>query len=287
MNYSDVYKRVDKYLLNTEDFAPRFINVHNSNDFNRFIQRYNVGTNKFISVSKYAMKDGTPSVADMLNDLTNKSDNIFITGVSTILKLLGVDTLKKELLVLASTSYQSHVVFICFQSEEYLKFSDTRLNRLVYDVDGEKSPFPHLVFYTDPVLCPPNCKHVIGIQNICDAEKDNTPVLYVKTNKERSSFPYSLLSIRSEKNSYEALCNIDPETRAIPESHGTEAEWNYALKEINEAGSWTKWISKKFGSIEKVRIFAARLRKNGCLKSLGTLSKQSSLTILETDNEVK
>ena len=38
----------------------------------------------------------------------------------------------------------------------------------------------------------------------------------------------------------------------------------------------TKNAEKKFGSNEKVRIFAARLRNNG-----------RSLTILETDNEVK
>lgn len=254
MTINECYKRIDNYLKG-DDYSPRFVNVHNAKDLSSVENRYFASNNEIIRVSSYAKPDSTPFFAEVLNTLKEKKINTFVLGISSFLKLLGEEELKRELKILASSSFQAHVVFLCFQLEDWLCFSDIRLNRLVYDIEGESSSSARLIFLSESIPTPPNSQCASGLHEIDDyIERNGILELFVRTKKTKKEFPLSLIPIRNSKSPYGALCDLDVMTRSLKETYGEEEEWKSALQNVQKFGSWSKWIDNIFGSTKALQL---------------------------------
>ena len=146
MKLNDCIKRIEKYMC-SNDNHPRFVNVNNCADMNELCSHFKVGTNIFKNVEDYANYDEAPSESALLNELRNLNGCVFVTGFSTFYKLLGEQKLKDFFKNIISLSVSNlKVIFICFQCEKYLSFSDSRYNNWVYLIDGNSDNTTQLVF---------------------------------------------------------------------------------------------------------------------------------------------
>lgn len=257
MQLSDCINRIDRYLK-TGDRTPRFVNVRNKVDFEQIVQRFKVGSNIFLPIERYADNDENPQMDRLQNDLANQSGNVFVTGLTSQLKLWGERVLVKELNTIASQSFRARVVILCYQCEKYLDFLDRRLKRLVYDVEGVRTAPAELVFTLPEMAVPEAVDVVEGIQRIASAlesVKMDNAILYVKTRKQKRSYPESLFYIREEKDAFEALRHLDQATRRLHMAFGSEEQWRYALEQINQVGSWGALLNKQFGTNTNLGLF--------------------------------
>ena len=152
-------------------------------------------------------------------------------------------------------SLEGHVVVLCFQCRDYLSFKDSRLNRLVYSVDGVATPKSHIVF-VNPMLQVTNEDWVEGIQNLpAFIETTDADTLYVKTKHHPEEYPYALFRISEEANPYDAVCCIDQSTEAMAKDMGTDEQWAYALSLLQEQGDWANAINHEIGLYSNLELF--------------------------------
>lgn len=256
MRLDDCIKRIERYL-NSDDCAPRLVNVQNKDDLAVIAQRFHVGSNVFLPIASYAEKDENPKLDDLERELCIRSGNIFVTGLSSYLKLLGESALSKELQSVASQTYNAHVIVLCFQCERFLHFDDIRTARLVYNVEGTNTCIPDIVFIM-PELAPAVAESsVSGVEHIAEAiEKMCGGTLYVQTKKHKSSYPDAMYYIKEESRAFDALKNLDPATNALESRFGTDEQWAYALQEVARCGSWGALLTDQFNVPSNLSLIA-------------------------------
>lgn len=255
MTLEKCYSSIDRYLNRADESAPRFVNVESKEDMVSLIDHYKVGGNIFLSVEKYSLEDENPRIADMLNDLATLQGNIFLTGFTTYWKLMGVNELSSQLTSIAQMNVGGHVVVLCFQCNECLSFRDTRLNRLVYSVDGVATSKPHIIF-VNPTIQVTNRDWIEGISNLPRAlESVNSSIVYVKTNHRLTEYANALYRISEESNPYDALCRIDQSSEALAKNIGSDEQWAYALMLLQKHGDWTNTITNEIGLYSNLELF--------------------------------
>lgn len=258
MKLEECIKRVDMYLRST-DTQPRFVNVQNISDLAQIKQHFHVGSNAFIQVEDYSKEDENASMDSLLNDLRNKKGVVFLTGFTSHLMLLGETELKKQLSQLIHfTTTTCRIVVLCYQCDKYLTTSDVRLERIIYTVDGEKTDKPELVFF------PPEMPSLItdtvidGIHRVATAiEAATTDVLYIKTHKQKTSYPLSLYHITEQSGAFEVLWKMDPSTSQLDIDFGTEEQWSHALREVAKCSSWAACFTQIFGGYSNLELVAS------------------------------
>lgn len=248
MTLEQCFKKVDKYLTSSST-TPRFVNIQNIQDLNTFLNYYHVGNNRFFTVSDYCKADEIMRIDELQNDLLSQNDNVFITRLTSYFKLQGKAVLIKQLQNFSSRSFNTHVVILCYQCEEYLNFKDNiRTSQFIYKVDGDISDIANIVFISPEIPVPSDAKIIHGIHNIANTlEQTDGGKIYVITKKSKSTFPNSIIFIEEENNAFDVLCNIDENTKSLYSHFGTTEQWNVALQNISKYGCWENWISKKFG----------------------------------------
>ena len=257
MKLEDCLKRVSSYLRK-EDYNPRFINVENTYDMAYIKDYFDTGENIFISVSSYAKKDELPIFEDLEQDLSAKQGNIFITGLTSYLKLLGENEFESKINSFKTNTYDAHIVFLCYQSKTAFQKWGSREQRLIYDVDGTKTTLPTVVLVPEKRNIDEDIskeKICIGIENIFDAiETIDAGKLFVKTNKSKNLYNTSLIKIKGEDCAYDTLCEKDKITKSLLKSYGTEIQWIYALELVDKYGSWYKVFEEEFAVPENLSL---------------------------------
>lgn len=258
MKIEECIKRIERYLRST-DTQPRFVNVQNASDLDRIKQHFHVGNNAFIQMEDYAKKDENPSADSLLNDLRNRQGIVFLAGFTSHLRLLGEVELRKQLSQLIhSTTTTCHIVILCYQCEKQLVTTDIRLDRIIYMVDGEKTPIPKLVFFPPEMPSPTNGSMIDGVHHVSTAiETVTVDVLYVRTRKRKSAYPLSLYHLTEQNSAFEVLCKIDPATNQLSAAFGTDDQWAAALREVTKCTSWTAYFTRIFGICSNLELAAS------------------------------
>lgn len=257
MRLDECIKRIDRYL-NSDDYTPRLVNFLNISDLAEFMEKFSVGNNDILSVASYTAKDENPKLDDFWSILSRASRNVFVTEMSTQLKLQGERVLTRELINFADQTFDVHVVVICYQCEQFLQFTDSRANRLVYFVDGNQSCLPEIILTLPQLPQIPGTIVVDGIENIAaTVEKMDGGKFYVKSSKHKSSYPFSLLYIVEESKAFDALCNVDRATEGLDIGYGTEEQWAYALSEVTKVGLWGELIDHQFSVSTNLSLIAS------------------------------
>lgn len=255
MTLERCYSAIDRYLNREDECAPRFVNVESVENMAAIVDHYKVGENIFLTVEKYSSDDENPRIADLLNDLATLHGNIFLTGFTTYWKLIGTKEISSQLKSIAQMSVEGHVVVLCFQCNDYLSFRDSRINRLVYNVDSAATPKPHIIFVSS-MLQTANADLVDGIQNLpATIESTDGDILYVKTKHHPEEYPHALFRISEETNSYDALCRMDRSTEELNEDMGTDEQWAYALTLLQNHRDWVNAINHEIGLYSNLELF--------------------------------
>ena len=251
-------QKIEKYL-SSADTQFRFVNVQNVDDLSKLKQHFHVGSNIFKQIADYCKEDENPRIDSLLDDLVHQNGNVFLTGFMTCLKLQGEEELKRQLSRLVhQTAVTCHIVVLCYQCTNYLSFSDSRLDRLIYSVDGDDTQKPELIFVTPEFPTPNGATVVDGIHHVAEViETSTVKMLYIKTRKQRNSYRYSLYSITEENKAFNALCKLDANTSSLRMEYGTEAQWSYALSKISKSKSWAAYFTEIFGGYSNLELMAS------------------------------
>lgn len=258
MDVESCIKRISAYLDNENfGFTPRLVNVQNIKDLSEIKGYFEPLDYKKIYIWDYANKDQMSKIDELKRAISTSDRDVFVIGVTSHLMLKGKGELRNELLNFASKSYGVHVVVLCYQCGDYLKFDDPRLKRLVYSVDGEASKLPKLIFHAPGYALPDAAFHadkkVDGIEAVAQAvEEMDGGTLVVKTRKHKTLYSASILKIKEISSPYEALVMSDSDIGALDKDLGTDEEWQYALSEVSKKGSFSALINEKFGAVNKL-----------------------------------
>lgn len=261
MKLYDCIRRIERYL-NSDDCSPRLVNIQNKDDLSAIVQHFNVGSNVFLSIANYAEEDENPKLDDFERELSIQSGNLFITGLSSCLKLLGETALTRELESIAVQTFNAHVIVLCYQSERFLHFDDVRAKRLVYNVEGTNARIPDIVFILPGLATAIAETSVSGVEHIAEAiETMYGGKLYVRTKKHKTSYPDAMYFIKEENKAFDTLKNIDPATNGLSIQFGTEEQWTYALQEVGKCGSWGTLITNQFTVLSNLSMISGSWKK--------------------------
>ena len=248
MSLNQYIQKIDRYLSKNEGL-PLVVDVQNDGDQKELIQHYHVGKNILIPASKYCAHDELPRFDTLLNDLAKKEAVMIVTGVTSYLKLEGEQELQRFMRQLLGMYIKGHVVFITYQCKQFLPVTDTRIGRRIIVIDGAKKKVPDIVFTAPEIPLSKSSESIKGIENFAVvAEAGSANTMYVITRKNKKAFPNALYQLSSLENAYDALAIKDAVTSTLPESLGTDAQWNYALKLFERKSSWADVIDADFGS---------------------------------------
>jgi hypothetical protein len=265
MNYKDCIKKIDGFL-SKDNPQPLIVDVQSRNSMSKLLTNFCVGTTKTVPASDFCGSDGFPQLEELFHSLQTRTDDCFVTGLTSFLKLQGERELSSKLREILGMTTSAHVILISFQCRRYLTFHDPRLNRRIVVLDEDMENVPE-IYFCSPSLPAPNEVHVInGIEHFGSAvESSSEPAIYIATNKTKALYPYALYNITDLRKAYDVLAIEDPKTKELDEKSGTEKQWQYALTLFGDNPGWDNTIDAEFGDHSRLEIYVpgiAQLKSN-------------------------
>lgn len=242
MTLDEVYARIDKYLSNNSH-QPILIDVADCTLLSKLIVHYNVG-NTFLYANTFAKFDGFPLMEQLKNEIQIKQGIVFLTEISTYLKLQGEEELKSQLRSLLDIQLEGKLVIITNACQKYLRRFDRRLfdtNRLIFIGDSDDI-VPVKIFFI-PKRIPlnydqieiPYAKSLEQLPAILEKHQNKDVLVFTELTKK--DIPNALLDIRVVTSSYDALVNFYPELKSLNKTYGTEFQWTELLR-ILQSGEY-------------------------------------------------
>ena len=254
MNIDQCIKKIDRYLKKT-NVQPFIVDVPSKEILHRLVTNYNVGDNIFRDASFYCKADEYPKIDTLLNDVAKERRCIFITGLSSFLKLHGEEYVKESLQNILNMTIVGRVIFITYQCKPFLLINDPRIQPRVCIVDGLSDNIPKIIFLKDGSLLSKKDVLIDGIQNISFiVEESNYDLVCMKTNKTNLTYPKSLLFIVTINNAYEVLLQYDLTTAQLKETLGNDEQWKYALSLFRSKSRWEDVIDSEFGNHKNLEL---------------------------------
>ena len=216
MNLNDAKTRIQNYLKAAKTW-PLIVDVQNKQDLADIIDFFKVGDNQFPSIEKFCNQDGILKLDELYAAISNNSGNVFISGITGFLKLLGEKETKNALKTMVTTNISGHVVIFTYQCKNYLKFSDPRISesgRLLI-VDDTPDSVTDICFIS-PLLSDAFPGSYQGVQKIGyvmeNCARDSA---YIATTIDKSVFSESVYHITQLDNGYDILRDRDPRTSTL------------------------------------------------------------------------
>lgn len=248
-------KKITKYLV-SENVQPLLVNVQNSEDLDKILTYFNVGENVVINASEFCNKDGLPRIETVLNEMATEKKNCFLVGLTSFMRFLGEEEIKKHLTNIINMTITSHVVVMTYQCQKQLSFSsDPRLSRSICLLDGEVDELPELVFMSKDLEVPLSGCIVTGIENVVEKiEKTTEKKLIIKTNKRKSVYPKSTYAISDMSKAFDIVAEKDSMLSSINENMGTENQWDYLASVMSGQKSFVEICDNEFGNHQSLEI---------------------------------
>ena len=242
MTLDEVYARIDKYLSNNSH-QPILVDVADCTLLSKLIVHYNVG-NTFLHANTFAKFDGFPLMEQLKNEIQIKQGIVFLTEISTYLKLQGEEELKSQLRSLLDIQLEGKLVIIINACQKYLRRFDRRLfdtNRLIFVGDSDDIVSVKIFFI--PKRIPlnydqieiPYAKSLEQLPAILEKHQNKDVLVFTELTKK--DIPNALLDIRVVTSSYDALVNFYPELKSLNKTYGTELQWTELLR-ILQSGEY-------------------------------------------------
>ena len=88
MAIDSVFSKIERFLKK-DSASPLLVDVQKSSDLAAIGARFKISGNTFLNAAGYCKNDEFPRLDKLINDLQRKDANIFLTGLTTFLKLKG------------------------------------------------------------------------------------------------------------------------------------------------------------------------------------------------------
>ena len=247
------FTKIDKYLQSKKS-QPIIVDIQNGIDFEKLKERFPSSFYSYKNAGSYCKKDSYCRLDNLKNDLSKSDDDLFITGVSSFLRLQGKDELHSQLRILLDLPTESHVVIITYQCSKYLDFKDPRLyasNRIII-IEGDPDYIPPLTLVS-PKISLEKVYPYTGINSLDQAVEFNpSDKVFISTKHTEADFPKSLLQISTVSSAYDIIKTYEDSISLVNDDFGTVDEWSELLKRLQEADGWETLISNEFGGIQNL-----------------------------------
>ncbi|WP_273401282.1 BREX-4 system phosphatase PglZ [Traorella massiliensis] len=254
MKYDACIKRIDKYLTSF-NAQPLIVDIQNGNDLEKILTHFNVDGNIILDVTKFCRKDEMPRIETLLATITSETKNCFLRGLTSLLRLYGEEELRNILGTIINTTIAGRVVVMTYQCERLLHFSDLRLSRRIVICEGDSVSFPKLTFLSRELPTPSGECVVDGIEKISEIiEKNSCSNIYVITSKDKKIFSKSVYDISNLNKAYDIVVNKNNLFSSLDEKIGTDKEWHYLLKLLNENITFSEICNNEFGNFQCLEI---------------------------------
>lgn len=248
MTQQDAFGRIENYLR-SDKRIPYIVNVQNRADLVALKEHFGVGRNEFWKASEFCNSDKNLKLEDLLYALSESDGVVFLTELSSFLKLESELDLKKGLKDLLFKSVKNKLVIITYQCAKQLQFSDPRMSTQVVFIDGEVDEIPRITFVTKNLLRSAFPNIYDGIESLASAiEGAESSEVFIYTEMSRNNYPLTMYSIRDLSRYYDILVDRDRTTRQLLEKFGTQEQWCYALNQMGQEKSWANIIDDAFGN---------------------------------------
>ena len=113
MTFDNITKRIET-LLKSDKRWPVIVDFSNKKDLKSFLYHFDVGNNKILSAGKFCGKDGIIKIEELINNIENNVDNVFLVHFSAYLKTEGETFLKNTIKSILSKSINGHVIIVTY-----------------------------------------------------------------------------------------------------------------------------------------------------------------------------
>lgn len=254
-----IFKKIDRYLASDRN-TPIIVDVRNKTQLIELRLNYETGATKFVPASQFCKTDSLPKLDAMLDNISHQSTPVFLTELSTFLKLQGEQVLKQKLKEMLDIDMNSKLVIVTYQCRDYLKYNDPRLtasSRIVV-LDGEEDTIKQVVLMDNAIELSADAIET-GIQRLPAMIEDETVMTtYLKTSFNKKTLESSLIPFHALNSSYSVLTLQYKELKNLNESLGVDEQWNHLVKEINKVESWQKYVCKLFGNENSLKDKVSR-----------------------------
>ena len=257
MELNVVIDRITKYL-DGETSAPIVVDVPDKFVEQKLINFFKTGANAFVDASDFCVQDGLPQLDKLIDDLQHKKTKVFLSGLSTFLRLEGSEELNKQIHSLMSLEVSGRLVILTFQCDEYLKFTDPRIKSAgrYMAISKTMDQRPPILFFVTPQLANHFDAYIDGINKLprC-VETSISDTIYIKTTKTKDKFPNSLFEIRPFSKAYDVLIAAEMALSAVSYECGTDEQWMDLSDELKKFDGWYDFVGKKFGGAKNLALY--------------------------------
>lgn len=247
------FTKIDKYLQSKKS-QPIIVDIQNSIDFEKLKERFPSSFYTYRGAGDYCKKDSYFRLDNLKNDISKSNDDLFVTGISSFLRLQGKDELQSQLRIILDLSTNAHVVIITYQCAEYLDFKDTRLydaNRIII-IDGEHDHIPELTFVS-PKISLDRVYSYNGINHLDQALEFNPNYkIFISTKHTEEDFPKSLLQISTVSSAYDIVKTYEENISLVKDDFGKVEQWAELLDRLHKADGWETLVLNEFGGIQNL-----------------------------------
>lgn len=235
MTREEVCTKIDKYLSN-DSHQPIMVDVAAITELCQLESHYNVG-HTFLKASKFVNDGGFLMMDQLKNEIQIQRGIVFLTEISTYLKLQGENELKSQLRALLDIQLEGKMIIITYACQKFMKKFDRRLfdtNRIMFIGTSDDSNLSKIFFISKRI--PLNCDLIetAFAHSLCELpvmlEKHNIKDIFVITELTKDNIPNTLLDIREVSSSHEALVNFYTELMTLNKAFGTEEQWTELLR---------------------------------------------------------
>ena len=261
MELNAAIEKIRKYLDGGSSM-PIVVDVPDMPCLNVLRNVFNTGSNKFVDAGEYCSDDSLPQTDKLLADLQGRNTKVFLTGLSTYLKLLGKDGLNRYIIALLNLNVKERLVVVTFQCHQYLSLSDRRImeaGRYIV-ITGSTETQSRQLYFVAPQLAANFDACAAGLNKL-STSIEGTPaeVIYIKTKKTKHDFPNSLFEIKQYSSAFDVLTKMNAELASVDSECGTDAQWEYLTEELKKYSNWHEYVEKEFGGSTKLALFIGNL----------------------------
>lgn len=252
MKYDEVISRIDKYI-NSDKNQPIIVDLPNIKLYDDLVRHYQVGCYSTQKVSEFCVEDGLPIMDKLQHSLSIQDGVVFLIGLSCYAKLQGEIVLKKSLRSLLELSCKGKLVVLTLCCRTVLEKMDMRFTSAgrISIVDGLQDSLPTLYFIA-PKLADFVSLSIKGIHRLEEMKtflEDGCCDINFITSRRKEEFSESLYNIVNYSSSYQVLAENYSDFANIGCEVGSEANWNFLLKELESCEDWHQYVVDKFGNI--------------------------------------
>lgn len=262
MNYQSAINKINKYL-DSDSHQPIIVDVPDYGVLTNIKNTYDVGSNMFVMASKYCGQDSLPQMDKMKDEVSRIKKRIFLCELSTYLKMEGEKDASQELFSLLDLSIDGRLVIITFNSSHLLDFADPRprdAGRVII-IDKQNTISLPTLYFVSPNLSSSFELCIDGFKDLPKmVEEQEQQAIFISTKRGKTEFPDSLYNIRSYSSSFELLSETNHEIGSLNAESGTEEQWAYLRREIEQQGGWMEVVRKSFGGVDNLPLNLGNFR---------------------------